>query len=82
MFTHLSATLDGLSTIRSFNLCEKLIQEFHECIDYQVEAYVMYLDSVRWFGQRTEILTFVFNCLAVFAPVIAARYSGRFTRPL
>lgn len=76
MYTHLSATLDGLSTIRSLDLCGKLIQKFHQCIDYQAGAFIMYLDSVRSFNQRIDVVTLVFNFVAIFLPVVAVRYSG------
>lgn len=77
MYTHLSATLDGISTIRSFNLCEKMFCDFLECVDYQAEAYVMFLDATRWFGQRVDFLAVVLNCFAILLPVISARYGGK-----
>ena len=75
-YTHLSATLAGLSTIRAFGLSNKVLQDFYGCLDYQMEGWFMFLDTRRWFGQRTDFIALVFNVFAVFAPVVAIKYTG------
>lgn len=76
LYTHVSATLAGLPSIRAFNLCGKVLDDFFECLDYQIEAWIMFLETSRWFGMRIDFLALIFSLFAVFAPVIAVKYAG------
>ena len=77
LYTHISATLNGITTIRAFGLKDKILSEFITCLDYQVEAYLTYLLCSRWFGFRLDFLALVFQLFALFAPVVAAEFIGK-----
>ena len=78
MFTHLSATLDGLTTIRSSNSVEKVTEEFFECQDHQSEAWHLFICTTRWFSLRLEALLLIFVTISIFAPFIIKEFSGIF----
>ncbi|XP_066910570.1 ATP-binding cassette sub-family C member 4-like [Clytia hemisphaerica] len=73
-YNHVISTLDGLSTIRSFALHDVLMEEFNACADYQTEGWLMYLYSMKWFGQRLNFVVTLFSICAIFAPIVLARY--------
>ena len=72
----MSATFAGLTTIRAFDKEDKILEEFYACQDYQAEAWIMFLKSVRWFCYRLDFIASIFGNIAVLAPVIASRYTG------
>lgn len=76
LYTHLSATLSGISTIRAFGLQDKVTSDFHECNDHQAESWLMFISSARWFGVRLDLISTVYSMVAIFAPVIALYISG------
>ena len=78
LYTHISATFSGLTTIRAFDKESKILEEFYTCQDYQAEAWIMFLRCVRWFCYRLDLFATVFGNIAVLAPVIASRYTCRF----
>ena len=74
LYTHISATLAGISTIRSFGLTEHTNKEFHKCLNYQTEAWIMFITASRWFSQRLDLMVVVYVGCAAFAPIIIAPY--------
>ena len=76
MFSHLSATLDGLTTIRSSNSVEKVTEEFCECQDHQSEAWYLFICIIRWFSLRLEALLLIFVTISIFGPFIIKEFSG------
>ncbi|XP_057310596.1 ATP-binding cassette sub-family C member 4-like [Hydractinia symbiolongicarpus] len=74
LYTHVSATLAGITTIRSFNIQDKILREFYACQDYQTGAWIMFLLAARWFSQRLDLLTVLFSICSTFAPIVAATY--------
>ncbi|XP_057311415.1 ATP-binding cassette sub-family C member 4-like isoform X1 [Hydractinia symbiolongicarpus] len=74
LYTHISATLAGITTVRSFDIQEKILHEFYACQDYQTGAWFMFLSGSRWFSQRLDLLTVVFSICSTFAPIVAAPY--------
>ena len=75
LYTHISATFSGLTTIRAFDKEKKIMEEYHLCQDYQSEAWIMFIRSVRWFCYRLDIMAACFSNVAVLAPAIACRYT-------
>jgi len=75
MFSHLSATLDGLTTIRSSNSVEKVTEEFYECQDHQSEAWYLFICIIRWFALRLEALLLIFVTISIFGPFIIKEFS-------
>ena len=77
MFAHLSATLEGLTTIRSSNSVEKVTEEFFDCQDHQSEAWYLVISASRWFSIRLEALLVVFISFSIFAPFIINEFSSK-----
>ena len=77
LYTHVSATLNGITTIRAFNMEDKMLSEFNACLDYQVGAYLTYLYGTRWFGFRLDFTAFVFQLFSIFAPIITVQFNGK-----
>lgn len=50
MYTHLSASLQGLTTIRAFGAQEILIKEFDNYQDAYTSAFFLFLSANRSFG--------------------------------
>ena len=75
---HLESTLEGVSTIRAFQITDTVIHEFHGCTDYQTEGQLMYIYSMNWFVQRINFIVVIISICCIFAPVILARFIGKF----
>ncbi|KAH0544123.1 probable multidrug resistance-associated protein lethal(2)03659 [Cotesia glomerata] len=60
VFNHLSATLHGLSTIRSFNAEEILIKEFDHHQDLHSSAWYIFIASSRSFGFWLDIFCLLY----------------------
>lgn len=65
MFSHLSASLQGLSTIRAFDAQETLQKEFDSHQDLNTSAYYLFIGCTRSFAFWLDI-----NCLVYVAFVI------------
>ena len=76
LYTHLSATLSGLPTIRALGKEEVILREFYNCQDHQAEGWLMFIKCARWFTYRLDLIATLFAICAIFAPIIAVRYSG------
>ncbi|KAI8498944.1 Multidrug resistance-associated protein 4, partial [Branchiostoma belcheri] len=73
VFSHLSATLQGLWTIRAFGAQESFQQEFHAHQDLHSEAWFLFLAASRWFGIRMDWLAAIFIIAVAFCSVLAAQ---------
>ncbi|XP_066267906.1 ATP-binding cassette sub-family C member 4-like isoform X5 [Branchiostoma lanceolatum] len=73
VFSHLSATLQGLWTIRAFGAQESFQQEFHAHQDLHSEAWFLFLSASRWFGIRMDWLAAIFMTAVAFCCVLAAQ---------
>ncbi|XP_019646601.1 PREDICTED: multidrug resistance-associated protein 4-like isoform X1 [Branchiostoma belcheri] len=73
VFSHLSATLQGLWTIRAFGAQENFQQEFHAHQDLHSEAWFLFLAASRWFGIRMDWLAAIFIIAVAFCSVLAAQ---------
>ncbi|KAI6657774.1 Multidrug resistance-associated protein 4-like [Oopsacas minuta] len=63
LYSHISLTLQGLSTIRALGMEKKLIQDFYHFQDEHTGAWYNYTSCQKWFGLRLDILT---SFLAIF----------------
>ncbi|XP_065071380.1 ATP-binding cassette sub-family C member 4-like isoform X2 [Rhopilema esculentum] len=75
MFAHLSATLEGLTTIRSSGSVDKVTEEFLECQDHQSDGWFLFISSSRWFSIRLEAILLLFIGFTVFAPMIIQHFA-------
>jgi ATP-binding cassette subfamily C (CFTR/MRP) protein 4 len=69
IYTLFSSSLDGLTSIRAFNVQADFVNMFMERIDTNSRAYFLLIAAGRWFGLRLDLmaslLTLVTSILAV-----------------
>ncbi|XP_072393683.1 ATP-binding cassette sub-family C member 4-like [Diabrotica undecimpunctata] len=66
VFTHLNATLQGLTTIRSFGAQPILMNEFDKHQDSHTSAWFMYIAASSAFGFYLDIICFIFIAIITF----------------
>ncbi|CAF3349787.1 unnamed protein product [Rotaria socialis] len=57
IFALFSSSLDGLMTIRAFDVKEKFLHSFLERIDANHRAYFTLIAATRWFGLNLDLMT-------------------------
>ena len=67
VFGHLSASLQGLATIRSFNADETLINEFDRHQDLHSSAWYFFIASSHAFGFYLDIICLVYIILVIIS---------------
>ncbi|KAK3702318.1 hypothetical protein RRG08_008706 [Elysia crispata] len=72
VFSHLSASLQGLHTIRAMHMEQKLSTEFNAHQDLHTEAWFLFLSTSRWLGIRMDILSVVFIACVVYLSVLTS----------
>ncbi|XP_029315504.1 multidrug resistance-associated protein 4-like isoform X2 [Cottoperca gobio] len=66
VFSHLSSSLQGLSTIRAFKVQERFQQMFDEYQDLHSEAWFLFLTTSRWFAVRLDGICSIFVSITAF----------------
>lgn len=66
MFSHMTATMNGLSTIRAFSRQDLLIEEFDGLQDNHSAAWYLFISSSRCFGFWLDICCIVFIATGLF----------------
>ncbi|GFS27777.1 multidrug resistance-associated protein 4 [Elysia marginata] len=72
VFSHLSATLQGLHTIRAMHMEQRLTAEFDAHQDLHTEAWFLFLATSRWLSIRLDWMTVTFIACVVYSAVLAA----------
>ncbi|XP_076290649.1 ATP-binding cassette sub-family C member 4 isoform X2 [Lasioglossum baleicum] len=67
VFTHLNATLNGLSTIRAYCAQEILRREFDKLQDVHTSTVYMYIVASTAFGFSLDVFSLVFTSLVTFS---------------
>eukprot|EP00058_Branchiostoma_floridae_P004550 XP_002590038.1 hypothetical protein BRAFLDRAFT_81656 [Branchiostoma floridae] len=73
VFSHLSATLQGLWTIRAFGAQESFQQEFDAHQDLHSEAWFLFLAGSRWMSVRIDFLASLFVTAVTVCSVPASQ---------
>ncbi|XP_051158018.1 ATP-binding cassette subfamily C member 4-like [Leptopilina boulardi] len=76
VFTHLNATLNGLTTIRAFGAQEILKHEFDKFQDLHTSSWFMFIVTSSAFGFSLDIFTFIFTTLVTFSFLITSDSSA------
>ncbi|KAG5679349.1 hypothetical protein PVAND_008920 [Polypedilum vanderplanki] len=76
IFSHLSATLNGLSTIRAFNAEEILTKEFDSHQDLNSTAFYLFLGSSRAFGFWLDFTLCIYIALVILSFFIMGNSGG------
>ncbi|XP_031714239.1 multidrug resistance-associated protein 4-like [Anarrhichthys ocellatus] len=66
VFSHLSSSLQGLSTIRAFKVQQWFQQMFDEYQDLHSEAWFLFLTTSRWFAVRLDGICSIFVTITAF----------------
>ncbi|XP_037922789.1 multidrug resistance-associated protein 4-like [Hermetia illucens] len=66
VFTHLAASLHGLSTIRAYGAQADLIKEFDAHQDVHTASYYMYISTSTAFGLSLDIVCLIFLACVTF----------------
>ncbi|XP_019852694.1 PREDICTED: multidrug resistance-associated protein 4-like [Amphimedon queenslandica] len=69
MYSHLSLTIRGLSTIRSYSMEDEAMNQFHEFQNQHTQAAYLYIVTSRWFGMRIDTITTIFIATVGFASI-------------
>ncbi|KAF9435418.1 hypothetical protein BGZ76_006323 [Entomortierella beljakovae] len=71
IYTHLSETLSGLSTIRAFNVTGDFMDEHIKTQEDNGRAFFTYLAMARWLGYRLDAVSALFLGITAIACVAA-----------
>ncbi|KAK5861056.1 hypothetical protein PBY51_022480 [Eleginops maclovinus] len=66
VFSHLSSSLQGLSTIRAFKVQQRFQEMFDEYQDLHSEAWFLFLTTSRWFAVRLDGICSIFVSITSF----------------
>ena len=66
LYSHISLTLQGLSTIRALGIQKRVTQDLHLLQDQHACTWYHYICCHRWFGIRLDLMTSLVIMLAVF----------------
>ncbi|CAJ1079463.1 multidrug resistance-associated protein 4 [Xyrichtys novacula] len=66
VFSHLSSSLQGLSTIRAFKVQQRFQEIFDDNQDLHSEAWFLFLTTSRWFAVRLDGICSIFVTLTAF----------------
>jgi len=72
VFSHLSNTLDGLITIRSFRMEEKFLKSFHKKQDLHSASWYMFIVTSRWFAQRLDGIIAIFIASVAYLSILTS----------
>ena len=67
LYSHLTSTLQGLATIRSFNVQNALIKQFYKFQDDNTACYFLFVASSRGIGVMIEYVTALYVCITTAA---------------
>uniref|UniRef100_A0A1X7UA79 Uncharacterized protein n=1 Tax=Amphimedon queenslandica TaxID=400682 RepID=A0A1X7UA79_AMPQE len=69
VYSHLSLTLQGLPTIRSYSMQTEAMNLFYKFQDQHTQASYLYIVTNRWFGMRLDVLSTLFITFVAFGSV-------------
>ncbi|KAG0716160.1 Multidrug resistance-associated protein 4 [Chionoecetes opilio] len=67
VFTHLSTSLQGLTTIRAFEMQQKFMDDFDSHQDLHSSAWFLFLCTTRWFGICLDWLSCIYISIVTFS---------------
>ncbi|XP_045472448.1 probable multidrug resistance-associated protein lethal(2)03659 [Harmonia axyridis] len=76
IFSHLAASLQGLTTIRAFECQNKLIEEFDSHQDMHTSAYYLFLSCNRAFGLILDMNCIIYVAIVTVSTFFTASFGG------
>ena len=77
LYSHISATIQGLTTIRAYKEQTRFMNKLHFYSDEHSKAWYTKLSAAQWFGIRLDMIGVVFVTLVMFCsiPLADSEYS-------
>ncbi|XP_030838051.1 multidrug resistance-associated protein 4 isoform X2 [Strongylocentrotus purpuratus] len=72
VFSHLSASLQGLVTIRAFKVQENFTKQFDLHQNTHTRTWFLFLTSTRWFGIMLDWMSVTFLAIVAFTCIISS----------
>ncbi|XP_066275333.1 ATP-binding cassette sub-family C member 4-like [Branchiostoma lanceolatum] len=72
VFSHVSTTLCGLSTLRVMKRQDSFLEQFHHCLDHHSSGWFLFISCARWFQIRLDWLCAAFVATVAFGAVLAS----------
>ncbi|XP_065919562.1 ATP-binding cassette sub-family C member 4-like isoform X2 [Dysidea avara] len=69
LYSHISSTIQGLSTIRAYKEEEKFSNNLHYYLNEHTKGWYMYIVTNRWFGLRIDLISSFFIAIVVLTAV-------------
>ena len=69
LYSHISATIQGLTTIRAYKEQAKFMDNLHFYINEHSKAWYTRLSAAQWFGIRLDMIGAVFVTLVMFCSI-------------
>jgi len=69
LYSHISATIQGLSTIRAYKEQRKFVHKLHYYQNEHSKAWSAKLDASRWFGLRIDLIGAIFIAAVMLTSV-------------
>ncbi|XP_065177457.1 ATP-binding cassette sub-family C member 4-like [Sycon ciliatum] len=76
VYSHFSATLQGLTTIRALHAEYRLQETFNGLLDAHSRAWLSYLGATRWLSVRIELLSTGYLALVTFSSLLVFDYTS------
>ena len=81
LYSHISASLQGLTTIRACERQDAFIAYFHAYQNEQSKGWSVFLMTSRWFGIRIDTISAIFVGIVAFSAIpLTGRESGTLCR--
>lgn len=73
-FSHITSTINGLSTIHAYNKTTDMMEKFDDLLDTNTQCYFAYLTATRWLAVRLDAMTVSVTALSALFVVFATLY--------
>lgn len=70
VYSHITATLQGMSVIRAFKMEDMMTREFDQLQDKHTAAWFAFLSCYRWLGIRFDWITGAYLTFTVFVSLL------------
>ncbi|XP_068702097.1 ATP-binding cassette sub-family C member 4-like isoform X3 [Montipora foliosa] len=71
-YSHISATIQGLTTIRAYSAEDRFRDMYHVFLDDHSASWLLFETGARWLGCRLDFVCSVFAVVAVFTALLMA----------
>jgi len=69
LYSHISSTIQGLSTIRAYKEEEKFSNNLHYYLNEHTKGWHLYVATNRWFGMRIDLINALYLVFVVLGAI-------------